>query len=232
MLGFVDVILRVPPVFIIDEILKISMGLPFNTVTNDPTLDTNQMSIMDGGASDADNILVNGSSSSNFSSLGGISAINSSLEQILNDTTAQLFGAATEAATGAAPIIADDTEFYKILSLTSLRFLSCLLGESRAKFNQHLYNIFFNFTSLPDNVAVVVVVVVAVEVLRVVVIFYYLYLLLSVSLTVRGRWTLYYILVKKINIVLISVLLLLFVQFFLWFCKQNSVDKRLLSVKV
>lgn len=142
MLGFVDVILRVPPVFIIDEILKISMGLPFNTQTNDPTLDTNQISIMDGATStDANNILVNGSSSSNFSSLSAAAvAINSSLEQILNDTADTLFGAgaaevasaaAAEAAT-AAPIIADDTEFYKILSLTSLKFFSCLLGESRA----------------------------------------------------------------------------------------------------
>lgn len=133
MLGFVDVILRVPPVFIIDEILKISMGLPFNTKTNDPTLDPNQISIMDG--TDADNILVNGSSSSsNFSSLSAAAAINSSLEQIFNGTTDTLFGAAAaaEAATAATPIIGDDAEFYKILSLTSLKFFSCLLGESRA----------------------------------------------------------------------------------------------------
>lgn len=132
MLGFVDVILRVPPVFIIDEILKISMGLPFNTKTNDPTLDPNQMSIMDGTA--AENILVNGSSS-NFSSLSAAAAINSSLEQIFNGTTDTLFGAAAaaaEAATAATPIIGDDAEFYKILSLTSLKFFSCLLGESRA----------------------------------------------------------------------------------------------------
>lgn len=133
MLGFVDVILRVPPIFIIDEILKISMGLPFNTQTNDPTLDTNQMSIMDGAThatNAADTILVNGSSSSNFSSLSAAAAINSSLEQILNGTTDTLFGAA--AAEAATPIIADDTEFYKILSLTSLKFFSCFLGESAA----------------------------------------------------------------------------------------------------
>lgn len=133
MLGFVDVILRVPPVFIIDEILKISMGLPFNTQTNDPTLDTNQMSIMDGATtSDANNILVNGSSSSNFSSFGVAAAINSSLEQLFNDTTDTLFGATVAAGATEASIIADETEFYKILSLTSLKFFSCLLGECRA----------------------------------------------------------------------------------------------------
>lgn len=90
------------------------------------------MSIMDGTA--AENILVNGSSS-NFSSLSAAAAINSSLEQIFNGTTDTLFGAAAaaaEAATAATPIIGDDAEFYKILSLTSLKFFSCLLGESRA----------------------------------------------------------------------------------------------------
>lgn len=140
MLGFVDVILRVPPVFIIDEILKISMGLPFNTKTNDQTMDPNQMSIMDGATStDTDNILVNGSSSNNFSSHSAAAAINSSLEQIFNETTNTLFGAA-EAATAATPMIGDDAEFYKLLSLTSLKFFSCLLGESRERmqFNQRI----------------------------------------------------------------------------------------------
>lgn len=138
MLGFVDVILRVPPIFIIDEILKISMGLPFNTQTNDPTLDTaNQMSIMDGATTtDANNIHVNASSSSNFSSHSTAAAINSSLEQIFNGTKDTLFAAtaaaAAEATAGTTSIIIDDTEFYKILSLTSLKFFSCLLGETCA----------------------------------------------------------------------------------------------------
>lgn len=154
MLGFVDVILRVPPIFIIDEILKISMGLPFNTQTNDPTLDANQMSIMDGAtathAAATDTILVNGSSSSsNFSSLSAAAAINSSLEQLLNDTTDTLFGAAAAAA--AAPIIADDAEFYKILSLTSLKFFSCFLGESHDTINARC-SFFMRFTFLPDFV--------------------------------------------------------------------------------
>lgn len=167
MLGFVDVILRVPPIFIIDEILKISMGLPFNTQTSDPTLDTNQMSIMDGTTTtmDADNILVNGSSSSNFSSLSAATVTNSSLEQFLNDTTDTLFAAGAEvaaAAAGAAPIIVDDTEFYKILSLTSLKFFSCLLGENRANFNfnQQFTSSSVRFSLLADDVVVVVTVAV------------------------------------------------------------------------
>lgn len=156
MLGFVDVILRVPPIFIIDEILKISMGLPFNTQTNDPTLDTNHMSIMDGAitsaatttttttsaASDADNnILVNGSSSisSNLSnSFSAAAAINSTLEQIFNETTNSMFGggeAASAAAAGTAEAFVDDTEFYKLLSLTTLKFFSCLLGKANFMFS-------------------------------------------------------------------------------------------------
>lgn len=122
MLGFVDVILRVPPIFIIDEILKISMGLPFNTQTDTTMLDSNQISIME----TSDSILVNNnissSSSSHSISHNGTNSSNL-VEQLLNGTTDTLFGGATMAS------VADDTEFYKILSLTSLKFFSCLLGK-------------------------------------------------------------------------------------------------------
>lgn len=121
MLGFVDVILRVPPIFIIDEILKISMGLPFNTHNDSTLLDSSQISIIDTttASSSADNSLINNNtiSSSNFNNS------NSSLGQFLNTTTDTLFDDAISA------VAADDTEIYKLISLTSLKFLSCLLGK-------------------------------------------------------------------------------------------------------
>lgn len=122
MLGFVDVILRVPPIFIIDEILKISMGLPFSTHT-DSVLDSSQIPIIDtsltSDAVSAESILFNGTISSN-----NFSNSNQSIDQFLN-TTSDLFGDAMSAAAAAS----DDTEFYKLVSMTSLKFLSCLLGK-------------------------------------------------------------------------------------------------------
>ena len=105
MLGFVDVILRVPPIFIIDEILRVSMGLPFSTHTDSTitsvTLDSNHSSLIIGDD--------NATNSSQYNQ-----------QQILNGSTIDLFGSAS---------VRDDAEFYKILSLTSLKFFSCLLGE-------------------------------------------------------------------------------------------------------
>lgn len=118
MLGFVDVILRVPPVFIIDEILKISMGLPFNTQTDSTLLESGKMSIADSAAE----VFVNESAEGGFSLAA---AINGSFDEAINGTTEALHASHTLGAS-------DDTEFYKILSLTSLKFLSCLLGECYA----------------------------------------------------------------------------------------------------
>lgn len=112
MLGFVDVILRVPPIFIIDEILKISMGLPFTTHNGSTILNSNQKSIID-----TDNVIM--MNSSNVLSQNNSS---STLDNLLNGTSETLFSAAT---------VTDDTEFYKFLSLTSLKFLSCLLGKQK-----------------------------------------------------------------------------------------------------
>lgn len=132
MLGFVDVILRVPPIFIIDEILKISMGLPFTSQNDSNILDNSQISIIEtatvasaassaAASSPTDNILFNGNNNSTISS-SNFSSSNSSLEQFLN-TSSELFGDAMSATA------ADDTEFYKLISLTSLKFLTCLLGK-------------------------------------------------------------------------------------------------------
>lgn len=126
MLGFVDVILRVPPIFIIDEILKISMGLPFTAQNDSTLLDNSQMPNIEtttvSTAESVDNIFFNGNNNSTINT-SNFSNSNSSLEQFLNTSSTELFGDAISAAA------VDDTEFYKLISLTSLKFLSCLLGK-------------------------------------------------------------------------------------------------------
>lgn len=121
MLGFVDVILRVPPIFIIDEILKISMGLPFSTQNDSTLLDNSQLPLGETGTTSSVSAvadIINGTNpSSSFNN------INSSIDQMLNATSDAFFGDAISSVT------TDDTEFYKLISLTSLKFLSCLLGE-------------------------------------------------------------------------------------------------------
>lgn len=88
-LGLLDVILRVPPLFVIDEILKISMGLGHLTFEDEKRNYTTNI------------LAVNGTDD---------------VESEMN-------------------YISDVSEFYKFLSLTTLKFLTCLLGEC--------YNVFF-----------------------------------------------------------------------------------------
>lgn len=86
-LGLLDVILRVPPLFVIDEILKISMGLGHLTFEDEKRNYTTNASIIVNGTDDIEHFA---------------SEIN---------------------------YISDTSEFYKFLSLTTLKFLTCLLGE-------------------------------------------------------------------------------------------------------
>ena len=84
-LGMVDVLMRVPPLFVIDEMLKISMGLP-KAVTEDQF---------------------------NYNSTTASQAAASIIDQF-DDLPLH---------TG------DSLEFYKLLSLSTLKFLLCLLGN-------------------------------------------------------------------------------------------------------
>lgn len=105
-LGLVDVIMRVPSLFIIDEILKIGMGLPTST--------TSSSSAAGSASSGADNSSVIVETIANIT-------MNSSL-----DVAADVLGAAA----GITPdgSLRDDIEFYKFVSLTMFKFLLCLLG--------------------------------------------------------------------------------------------------------
>lgn len=95
MLGLLDVILRVPPLFVIDEILKISMGLGNLTFEDEKR---------------------------NYTTNNVLTSANGTTDDI-------------ERVESEINYIADASEFYKFLSLTTLKFLICLLGEyKRYKF--------------------------------------------------------------------------------------------------
>lgn len=108
-LGLVDVIMRVPSLFIIDEILKISMGLPSSSTP--PSAQT----------------------------AAGAAGSTSHAEMLVNLTlnaTAAVANAMDAATTAPGAIgspedsLKDDIEFYKFISLTTLKFLLCLFGKS------------------------------------------------------------------------------------------------------
>lgn len=88
-LGLLDVILRVPPLFVIDEILKISMGLGHLTFEDEKRNYTTNV------------VTANGTDD---------------IERIESETSEIIY-------------ISDVSDFYKFLSLTTLKFLICLFGE-------------------------------------------------------------------------------------------------------
>lgn len=99
-LGMVDVIMRVPPLFVIDEILKISMGLTTTSIGSDSS---QQNSI---------------NSSITTPSINNISMVadTESIIDHLSDMESQ--------------------EFFKIMPLTALKFLVCLVGKLYSKTNR------------------------------------------------------------------------------------------------
>lgn len=119
-LGMVDVFMRVPPLFVIDEILKISMGLPSMSSTSSAssrsTVDSSSGSTKGGGLLDMEEsmleIFVN----------GAFEAINETLNASMG--AAAVEGGDTAAAAG---LVTED--YFKVLSLTTLKFFTCLVGE-------------------------------------------------------------------------------------------------------
>lgn len=110
-LGLVDVIMRVPSLFIIDEILKISMGLPNSSSPPTQTATT--------AAVTSSESLVN-------------LTVNATVSAATNMLDAAAAAAATAGGIGSPEdSLKDDIEFYKFISLTTLKFLLCLFGKSR-----------------------------------------------------------------------------------------------------
>lgn len=110
-LGLVDVIMRVPSLFIIDEILKISMGLP-NSSSPPPT-----------------------QSAATAAVTSSESLVNLTVNASVSVATNMLDAAAAAAGGIGSPedSLKDDIEFYKFISLTTLKFLLCLFGKSRSR---------------------------------------------------------------------------------------------------
>lgn len=114
--------MRVPSLFIIDEILKISMGLPNSSPT-------------------ATVISVPSTASSTAAVAEPESLVNATLNATLNAATA----AATDFLTGGSGMegpdadnaLRDDIEFYKFISLTTLKFLLCLFGKYSIKIRSY-----------------------------------------------------------------------------------------------
>lgn len=123
MLGFVDVILRVPPIFLIDEILKMSMGLSFGTTDDqlvNATISTMSSASTDGAINMGDDIVLLNSSGYNSSSISYNNV--SGLGPLLQNATEALF-------TQSAAAVVDDSDFYTFLSITSLKFMGSVMGK-------------------------------------------------------------------------------------------------------
>lgn len=112
----VDVIMRVPPLFVIDEILKISMGLQTNLI------DTAAAGMAGGSAASttADTITKAGNGLADL--LASVPIVDA-----LNGTAASAAAAAGVIDMDAGN--ADAAEFYKVLSWTTLKIATCLIGE-------------------------------------------------------------------------------------------------------
>lgn len=144
-LGMVDVMMRVPPILVIDEILKIGMGLPSRTYSAN-SVDTGGGGtgsiVSDVDASSLDNLLLNNSDSTSTSSSAAAGAYNilTNVTNITNAAMEQVIDNATTAAnTGGAVLsssfvafledLAKDNYLSDLLSITSVKIIICLLGK-------------------------------------------------------------------------------------------------------
>lgn len=117
----VDVFMRVPPLFVIDEILKISMGLPSMSSQSSSSAAANSRPVINSpthGVGDMEESMLE-----SFVN-GAFEAIN----ETLNNAT---MGGGMESDAAAADLVAED--YFKVLSLTTLKFFTCLIGEFSCK---------------------------------------------------------------------------------------------------
>lgn len=68
-LGLVDVIMRVPPLFIIDEILKLSMGLPVTTIESHTSSSSDIINTIISASNDSNSSSTSTSTVNNFANL-------------------------------------------------------------------------------------------------------------------------------------------------------------------
>ncbi|XP_037945800.1 protein TRC8 homolog isoform X2 [Teleopsis dalmanni] len=143
-LGLVDVMMRVPPILIIDEILKIGMGLPtrfypgYNMTSVDGTNSSNVINV----------------ESSTFSS-SVVNSTNTVLSQAVNNASnaAVSEGMLSRSFTDMMDDLAQEDTFSDILALTSIKFIICVLGFFAAScvfmlWTRHLVMVYMYVISL------------------------------------------------------------------------------------
>ncbi|XP_050341077.1 protein TRC8 homolog isoform X1 [Bactrocera neohumeralis] len=135
-LGLVDVMMRVPPILVIDEVLKISMGLPtrFYPSPSDPSLLTAEFT----ANQTPSNTKMTVEASTVFTELNNASLINSTsgdnaggdspLERaIINaSATAATSGVLSSSFGNMMNELSQDTFLSDVLSITSVKFIVCL----------------------------------------------------------------------------------------------------------
>ncbi|XP_030369826.1 protein TRC8 homolog isoform X2 [Scaptodrosophila lebanonensis] len=158
-LSFVDVMMRVPPIMVIDEILKVGMGLPTRLYPNSVTKDT------DGGQAaaptDASNSTYAVLRRTFFGLIGddaAASAINTTqamLERSIDNAskTAQTGGMLSSSFNALMDELAQDATLADILTMTTVKFVICLLGFLSAScifmlWTRHLVMVYMFLTSL------------------------------------------------------------------------------------
>lgn len=137
-LGLVDVMMRVPPILVIDEVLKISMGLPtrFYPAPIDPSLLTAEFT----ANQTPSNTKITVEAPMVFTELSNASLINSTnrdntggdspLERaIINaSATAATSGVLSSSFGTMMNELSQDTFLSDVLSITSVKFIICLIG--------------------------------------------------------------------------------------------------------
>ncbi|XP_037807894.1 protein TRC8 homolog isoform X2 [Lucilia sericata] len=140
-LGMVDVMMRVPPILVIDEILKIGMGLPsrsYQTANSvdagggvSPTTETDAFS--------TDNLLNNNTEASAVTAVSSVAYnVLNNVTNITNATLEQTIDNATAAATAGGILsssfgniledLTKDIYLSDLLSITSVKIIICILG--------------------------------------------------------------------------------------------------------
>lgn len=140
-LGLVDVMMRVPPILVIDEILKIGMGLPTRLYppldkTNGAAL-TDDMAIVDGGGAPDGNLSSSTATVETSSNLSTSSNLTNNVPGLASAAIGLLIKNASETIGGVAADglgveegfeAAIESNLNDILSITAVKFIICLVG--------------------------------------------------------------------------------------------------------
>lgn len=136
-LGMVDVMMRVPPILVIDEILKIGMGLPSRSYKTANSVDAGGGITLTTSESNLHDNLLNNSTdvSSTLSSVAYDVANNvtnnTQMEQTIENVTAAVTAGSFLSSSFGAFLedLAKDIYLSDLLSITSVKIIICILGK-------------------------------------------------------------------------------------------------------